>query len=130
MRIDTFLDFDISLIDESQLTLRAAVQSLRASEPLVHQIDSITLLNRTEGQGQLMITHSMNDLQLSTDELTKIAPGFVERSSVKIPVGLVQNEMDLCLCSRLCRAARTAFVAKVDRQTQAGGNRWSSMVNE
>ena len=132
MKIDTSVDFDISLIDESQLTLRAAVQtvcwsygqagisaaktladaglmeerhhlmimdelwqSLRASELLVHQIDSITRLNRTKGLGQLMITHSMKDLQLSTDELTKIATGFVERSSIKILGGLAQNEMAL-----------------------------------
>ncbi|BBE24552.1 hypothetical protein MN0502_34350 (plasmid) [Arthrobacter sp. MN05-02] len=88
MKIDTSVDFDISLIDESQLTLRAAVQtvcwsygqagisaaktladaglmeerhhlmimdelwqSLRASELLVHQIDSITRLNRDQGPG-------------------------------------------------------------------------------
>ena len=132
MQIDKSVDFDISAIDESQLDLRAAVQtvcwsygqagisaaktladaglreerhhlmimdelwqSLRASELLVHQIDSITRLNRTKGLGQLLITHSMKDLQLSTDELTKIASGFVERSSVKILGGLAQNEMAL-----------------------------------
>jgi ABC-type sugar transport system substrate-binding protein len=113
MKIDTSVDFDISLIDESQLNLCAAVQtvcwsygqagisaaktladaglmeerhhlmimdelwqSLRASELLVHQIDSITRLNRTKGLGQLRITHSMKDLQMSTDELTKIATGL------------------------------------------------------
>jgi hypothetical protein len=84
MKIDTSVDFDISLIDESQLTLRRGAdgvlvlragrhlghedpgrcradggtsspddhdelwQSLRASELLVHQIDSITRLNRTK----------------------------------------------------------------------------------
>ncbi|MPY09791.1 hypothetical protein FNH21_03495 [Arthrobacter sp. KR32] len=139
IEIDASVDFDISLIDESQLTLRAAVQtvcwsygqagisaaktladaglmeerhhlmimdelwqSLSASELLVHQIDSITRLNRTEGLGQLMITHFIEDLQLSTDELTKIATGFVERSSVKILGGLAQNESDLLeRCSRL-----------------------------
>lgn len=132
MEIDKCVDFDISAIDESQLDLRAAVQtvcwsygqagisaaktlaeaglreerhhlmimdelwqSLRASELLVHQIDSITRLNRTKGLGQLLITHSMKDLQLSTEELTKIAKGFVERSSIKILGGLAQNEMEL-----------------------------------
>ncbi len=40
-----------------------------------------------------MITHSMMDLQLSTDELTKIATGFEDRSSIKILGGLAQNEM-------------------------------------
>ncbi|MUK02569.1 ATP/GTP-binding protein [Vibrio cholerae] len=132
MLMDKSVDFDISMIDESQLMLRAAVQtvcwsygqagvsaaktmadaglmeerhhlmimdelwqSLRASELLVHQIDALTRLNRTKGLGQLMITHSMKDLLLSTDELTKIATGFVERSSVKILGGLAQNEMSL-----------------------------------
>jgi hypothetical protein len=70
-------------------------QALRASELLVYVIDAITRLNRTKGLGQLMITHSIKDLQLSTEELTKIAMGFVERSSMKILGGLAQNEMPL-----------------------------------
>lgn len=70
-------------------------QALRASELLVHQIDGITRLNRTKGLGQLLITHSMKDLQLSTEELTKIATGFMERSSMKVLGGLAQNEMGM-----------------------------------
>lgn len=132
MPLDQSVDFDLSVIDETLLDLRAAVQivcwsyaqagvsaaktlaeaglmeerhhlmfmdelwqALRASELLVYPIDGMTRLNRTKGLGQVMITHSMKDLQLSTDELTKIAHGFVERSSIKILGGLAQNEMPL-----------------------------------
>lgn len=70
-------------------------QTLRASELLVHQIDALTRLNRQKGLGQIMITHSMKDLTLSTDQLSKIARGFVERSSVKFFGGLARNEMEL-----------------------------------
>lgn len=70
-------------------------QLLRASELLVYLIDDLTRLNRTKGLGQIMCTHTMKDLNLSTDELSKIAQGFVERSSVKIFGGLARNEMEL-----------------------------------
>lgn len=70
-------------------------QVLRASERLVYQIDAITRLNRTKGLGQIMCTHTMKDMNLSTPELTEIARGFLERSSVKIFGGMAENEMPL-----------------------------------
>lgn len=70
-------------------------QILEASELLVHQINAVTRLNRTKGLGQILCTHSMKDLTLSTDKLSKIARGFMERSSVKIFGGLARNEMPL-----------------------------------
>ncbi|WGD37574.1 hypothetical protein [Lysinibacter sp. HNR] len=70
-------------------------QILRAWEGSVYRIDGITRINRTEGLGQLQITHSMKDLELSTPELTKIAIGFVERSAVLYLGGLARNEMPL-----------------------------------
>ncbi|WP_083665140.1 hypothetical protein [Kocuria sp. CNJ-770] len=70
-------------------------QTLRASELLVHQIDALTRLNRQKGLGQIMITHTMKDLTLSTEQLSEIARGFLERSSVKYFGGLARNEMEL-----------------------------------
>lgn len=49
---------------------------LRASEQMVYFIDSLTRLTRGLGMGQVLITHTMNDLKLTDDALTKIAWGF------------------------------------------------------
>ncbi len=68
-------------------------QILEAWDGSVYRINAITRLNRTEGLGQIMITHSMKDLELSTPERTKIARGFVERSSMLFLGGLARNEM-------------------------------------
>ncbi len=68
-------------------------QILEAWDGSVYRINSITKINRTEGLGQIMITHSMKDLELSTTERTKIARGFVERSAMLYLGGLARNEM-------------------------------------
>lgn len=68
-------------------------QILEAWDGSVYRINAITRVNRTEGLGQIMITHSMKDLELSTPERTKIARGFVERSSMLYLGGLARNEM-------------------------------------
>lgn len=65
---------------------------LRASEHLVYRIDKLTRLNRELGVGQMMITHTMDDLKLSDDKLTAIAWGFVERSAMVWLGGLVGRE--------------------------------------
>lgn len=69
-------------------------QILQAWEHSVYRINEITKVNRTKGLGQLMITHSMKDLRLSTEETTKMAMGFVERSSMVFLGGLAANEKD------------------------------------
>lgn len=68
-------------------------QVLSAEERLVERVNALTKLNRTKGLGQVMITHSMKDLQLSTPRLTAMATGFLERSSLKVFGGLARNEM-------------------------------------
>lgn len=68
-------------------------QILEAWDGSVYRINAITKINRTEGLGQIMITHSMKDLELSTAERTKIARGFVERSALLYLGGLARNEM-------------------------------------
>lgn len=138
MPLDQSVNFNVASIDETDVTLRAAVQLvcwsygqagahcaktlaeevdedgvplapqrhhlmimdelwqiLQAWEGSVYRINGITKVNRTEGLGQIMITHSMKDLELSTEERTKIAIGFVERSAMLYLGGLARNEMDL-----------------------------------
>lgn len=68
-------------------------QILEAWDGSVYRINEITKINRTEGLGQMMITHSMKDLELSTPARTKIARGFVERSALIFLGGLARNEM-------------------------------------
>lgn len=66
---------------------------LRASEQMVYFIDSLTRLNRGRGMGQILITHTMKDLKLTDDALTKIAWGFVSRSEMVFLGGLDADEM-------------------------------------
>lgn len=66
---------------------------LRASEQMVYFVDSLTRLNRGRGMGQVLITHTMNDLQLSEPALTKVAWGFVGRSEMVYLGGLAPDEM-------------------------------------
>ncbi|WP_114851466.1 hypothetical protein [Curtobacterium sp. AG1037] len=122
--------FDMSSIDDGDLQLQAAVQSvcwnygsavvsadkhlaeagmreqrhyflvmdelwrmLRAADVMVYFIDALTRLNRQRAIGQAMITHTMNDLELASEHLTKIAWGFVERSAMTFLGGLAESEM-------------------------------------
>lgn len=70
-------------------------QTLQAWEGSVYRINTITKVNRQKGLGQIMITHSMKDLELSTPERTAIALGFMERSSMLFLGGLAENEKNL-----------------------------------
>jgi len=69
-------------------------RSLRAGQGLVDRVDALTRLNRAEGVGTAMISHTMADLMAlpSEAERTK-ARGFVERSGMVICAGLPANEM-------------------------------------
>jgi hypothetical protein len=66
---------------------------LRAAEGMVYRVDALTRLNRQRLLGQIMITHTMNDLKLATDAMTAIAWGFVERSAMVYLGGLAEKEM-------------------------------------
>lgn len=68
-------------------------KGLRVWERLVYLMDATTRMNRQMGIGQIMITHTMEDLSLSRDDLTKIANGFVERSALVFLGGLSAREM-------------------------------------
>ncbi|MGB7450045.1 MAG: hypothetical protein WA892_13090 [Ornithinimicrobium sp.] len=66
---------------------------LRASPLMVDPIDSLTRLNRNKALGQIMVTHTMNDLKLATEAATLKAWGFVERSAMVFLGGLSAQEM-------------------------------------
>lgn len=81
---------------------------LRADPRLVHFIDALTRLNRTMGVGQIMITHTMNDLKLPDAEQTQMAWGFVERAGMVMLGGLAEGEMgNLASVFSLSKAEQT-----------------------
>lgn len=71
-------------------------RALRSGPAMVDRIDGLTRLNRTDGVGQAMCTHTMSDLTslASQAERTKAA-GFVERSGMVILAGLPAKELAL-----------------------------------
>lgn len=67
---------------------------LRAGEGLVDRIDGVTRLNRQQGLGQIMVTHTMKDLDsLPALEDRMKARGFVERAGAVALAGLSEAEM-------------------------------------
>jgi len=69
-------------------------QALRAGQGMVDRVDALTRLNRKDGIGQVMISHTMSDLDALPDEADRMkARGFVERSGMVICGGLPAAEM-------------------------------------
>lgn len=69
-------------------------QALKAGKGLVNRVDYLTRLNRTEGVGLIMITHTLKDLESLPDEADRQkAMGFIERSAIKVAGGLPMAEM-------------------------------------
>ena len=69
-------------------------RALRAGSEMVNRIDALTRLNRQDGVGQAMITHTMSDLEaLPTQSERDTARGFVERSGMVITGALPHAEM-------------------------------------
>ncbi|WP_018134020.1 hypothetical protein [Acaricomes phytoseiuli] len=70
-------------------------RALRAGDGMVDFIDSLTRLNRQEGVGQAMITHTMSDLDaLPTEHERAKARGLVERSGMIFAGALPGREME------------------------------------
>lgn len=67
--------------------------ALRAGTGLVDRVDALGRLNRNEGLGTVMVSHTMDDLKaLPTEEDRKKAAGLVERSGMLICAGLPPSE--------------------------------------
>lgn len=104
-------------------------QVLRASGEMVYFVDTITRLNRGMGIGQIMVTHTMNDLVLPEEHLTQVAWGFVERSAMVYLGGLAEREMgnlkDVFALTRAEASQLSDWIgeAPVDPQTGTAGLR-------
>ena len=68
-------------------------RSLKAADFMVYRVDEITRLNRTLNLAQILCTHTMDDLKLTTAEATEKAFGFVSRSEMVFMGGLAPKEM-------------------------------------
>lgn len=61
---------------------------------ITQRVDELTRLNRTDGTGLLMITHTARDLEsLPTEADVKTAMGFIERAGMVISGGLPSGEL-------------------------------------
>jgi hypothetical protein len=70
-------------------------RALGAGLGMVEKIDYLTRLNRAEGVGQVMITHTPQDLfALPTEEERMKASGFVARSGLKVLGGLAKDDLN------------------------------------
>lgn len=69
-------------------------RALRSGPSMVERVDAMTRLNRNDGYGMAMITHTMSDLDaLPTEEDRAKARGFVERSGMVVTGALPRAEM-------------------------------------
>ena len=70
-------------------------RALRAGAGMVDRLDALTRLNRAHGVGQVMITHSLKDLDALPDPADRAkATGFVERAGMVFLGGLPEVELD------------------------------------
>lgn len=97
---------------------------LQASELMVAIIDALQRLNRQRGLGQILCTHTMNDLAMPTEAATMKAWGFVERSSMVFLGGLAEREMGNLRQVFAMGDAEAAMIASwSDEATISHGNR-------
>jgi hypothetical protein len=70
-------------------------RALRSGAGMVDRVDALTRLDRNKGVGQLMVTHSLADLN-ALDEVDRMkARGFVERAGMVMCAGLPRSEMPM-----------------------------------
>lgn len=71
-------------------------RALNSGSGMVDRFNALTRLNRQWGVGQIMVTHTMRDLEaLANEDDRKKAIGLVERSGMVVLGGLPQSEMEL-----------------------------------
>jgi hypothetical protein len=93
-------------------------RALRAGPGLVDRLDSLTRLNRTHGVGQVMVTHSLKDLDALPDPADRAkATGFVERAGMLFLGGLPETE--------LAEVTRVAGLTSAERRLMSS---WSTPV--
>ena len=69
-------------------------RAMRGAPGLVDRADTLTRVNRQKGMGQIMLTHSLADLEaLPTEADRAKARGFVERCAITILAGLPPREL-------------------------------------
>ncbi|WP_125778254.1 ATP/GTP-binding protein [Antribacter gilvus] len=69
-------------------------RALRAGPGIVDRVDALTRLDRQQGVGTVMVSHTMTDLvALPSEEDRHKAAGFVERAGMVICAGLPAAEM-------------------------------------
>ena len=67
---------------------------LRAGRGLVDRVDALTRLNRAQGVGMALVTHSLSDLVGLEDQADAIkARGFADRAGFLVCAGLPSSEM-------------------------------------
>ncbi|MEJ1116775.1 ATP/GTP-binding protein [Paenarthrobacter sp. CCNWLY172] len=100
-------------------------RALRIGRGIVDRADSLTRLNRHQGIGQMMISHTLKDFDAVADEADrKKAQGFAERCSMIVMGGLGRSEMDAVQNLRnMTRAERQRIVSWSDSKkiTSRGG---------
>jgi hypothetical protein len=81
-------------------------RALRAGAGMVDRLDALTRLNRAHGVGQVMITHSLKDLDALPDPADRAkATGFVDRAGMLFLGGLPDIELEgVARVSALTRA--------------------------
>ena len=71
-------------------------RALRGSSGLVDRIDSLTRVNRQKSMAQIMVTHSLADLEaLPTERDRAKARGLIDRSGTKLIGAVPANELEV-----------------------------------
>lgn len=71
-------------------------RALRGSSGLVDRIDSLTRVNRQKSMAQIMVTHSLADLEALPNEKDRAkARGLIDRSATKLIGAVPSNELEV-----------------------------------
>ena len=69
---------------------------LRVGAGLPDRMDALTRLNRRDGVGQVLVTHTLKDLESMADPADRLkARGFAERAGMLVTAGLPRTDLEL-----------------------------------